>query len=395
MKIATLTLHLPFNYGNALQMFSLHRYLLEQGYEAEVLSHWYFEDQNEILYYHNLLRNNAWRKLLFLLRCLLFNGQWTQFLRETNIKRWQDKSIHWSEVTGANSHFPTDKLKYDAIVVGSDQIWNPVHRTSDFFLLGDFPATIRKIAYAASFGGSDFPENRREFFQRHLKGFNAISVRESSAVDILHTMNLDSTLVCDPTLLHTREEWCGLLGIQPDLEAKPELMMYFVTPSHRVLWKEACRVAQESKKKVHVYVFSWSHLTDCRWRPLRVGLRRCLTNLYIRSRLFFAGVRLHFAADPTEFVRRIASTEGLITDSFHGMMFATIFGKKCNVVIGTHPERQQMSARLRNFISEYSNPEILTEKPDLQAMRPLGISSGLLTLIQKSKAWLTAALGKE
>ena len=36
MKVGTLTLHLPFNYGNALQMLSFHRYLREQGYDADV-----------------------------------------------------------------------------------------------------------------------------------------------------------------------------------------------------------------------------------------------------------------------------------------------------------------------------------------------------------------------
>ena len=40
MKIGTLTLHLPFNYGNALQMFSQHCYLLEQGYDVGNGSNW-------------------------------------------------------------------------------------------------------------------------------------------------------------------------------------------------------------------------------------------------------------------------------------------------------------------------------------------------------------------
>ncbi len=393
MRIATLTLHLPFNYGNALQMFSLHHYLREQGVDTEILSHWFFENRKEILYYHNILGHSLRQWLKFLFQCLLLNGQWIQYRREAKIKCWLETKICWSKAQGAHSRFPTEDLKYDAIIVGSDQVWNPVYKSSDFFLLGDFPDRIRKIAYAASLGGNVFPPERREFFSRHLLNFAAISVRESSAVEILHGMNIPATLVCDPTLLHTREEWCKLLGIPSNIKPKNELMMYFVTPDYRTMWKDACRVARESHQRVHVYAFVWSHFTDCRWRPFRNAAKTFIRNAYIRLRLFLSGVRLHFSADPTEFVRRIASTEGLITDSFHGVMFATIFGKKCNVVIGTHPERQQMSARLRDFLRDLSDPEIVTERPAATAMRQLSITPKLSSFIERSKKWLADALG--
>ena len=388
MKICTLTLHLPFNYGNALQQFSLHKYLLEKGYDAEVLSHWFCENEDEILLFHNRLGKNPFKWIRFLVQCLMFNGQLAQYRRESKIKKWLNNNIRWSVEQGANSKFPVEKLTHDVIIVGSDQVWNPVYQTSDFFLLGDFPEKIKKLAYAASFGSNDFPESKKEFYYDRLAKFNAISVRESSGVSIIKDMGLGSLQVCDPTLLHSRDEWIKILGLSSEIEEKKELMIYFVTPDYKGLWKEAIRIARESGKKVHVYAFIWSNWTDCRWRPGRQAIRRCLTNCYVRLMLFFSGVRLHFSSDPTDFVKRIATCEGVITDSFHGMMFATIFEKKCNVVIGEHPERQQMSARLKDFARDYGNQEIFTEKMNLSALRKLNINDNLKQLILNSKQWI-------
>lgn len=392
MKIGTLTLHLPFNYGNALQQLSLHKYLLEQGYDTEVLSHWFLKDRDEILHYHHQIKTIK-GLLLFAWNCLCFTGAFSKYCQESKIRKWLGYHIKWSKEEGFDEQFDGRAISHDVVVVGSDQIWNPKYRTSDFFLLPNFSDKIRRVAYAASFGTDKFIENRRPFFAQQLKRFDAISVRESSAKTIIEKeFGLPATLVCDPTLLHTKEEWCKLLGFEMPQKVKDELVAYLVTPDFRSEWKEAIRIAKESGKRLHVFAFSWTPVpTVSTRRPL--GLIKCaLIMLYIRMRLFAAGVRLHLSATPSDFVRTIAECNGLITDSFHGMMFATIFEKPCNVTIGEHEERQQMSARLRNFTADFGRPEILTPKADVSAMKPLSISPKLQDLISFSKRWIKESL---
>lgn len=392
MKIGTLTLHLPFNYGNALQMFSLHKYLLEQGYDTEIISHWYRKDRDEIFYYHNSMRR-SWKGVFrFLLACCCCTGAFNKFIHERKIKRWLDRNIKWSEVSGYDECFDADRLPHDVIIVGSDQVWNPKHRTSDFFLMPTFPARMTRIAYAASFGTDCFPEEKKAFYRTHLAAFKAISVRESSGKQIVESeLNNNAMLVCDPTLLHTREEWCRLLGFKM-LKKRDDLVMYFVTPDYCSKWKEAIRIARESGRRLHVFVFSWTPVGVVSIRhPFRL-IQSALSMICRRMRLYISGVRLHFSATPAEFVKCIAECDGLITDSFHGMMFATIFGKKCNVTIGEHEERQQMSARLLNFTQDFGRPEILTPKADLLAMRELTITPKLQELVDASKRWLKEAL---
>lgn len=393
MKIGTVSIHLPFNYGNALQMLSLHKYLLEQGYDTEVLSHWFMKNRQEIRHLHVLFHRPG-GALRFLSRAVMWGGVVAQYQRERKIEKWLQDKISWSTETGYDSHFDSDGIPFDVVIAGSDQIWNPKYETSRFFLLPTFPDHIKKIAYAASFGTDVFPAEAIPYFSQCLNRFSAISVRESSGVSILKgKFGREATLVCDPTLLHSRDEWARILEFKIPAQSKASLTMYLVTPSSDKEWKEVLRVARESQKRVDLFVFRWSQ-----WLP-KVNVRHpwrsfclALSNIYVRVRLYSAGVRMHLSATPTEFVRSIAESSGVITDSFHGMMFATIFEKPCNVLVGSDEERLQMSARLRNFTEEFGIPEILTPRADIHAMRKLSVGPKLRDLIEFSKKWLAHSI---
>ena len=98
-------------------------------------------------------------------------------------------------------------------------------------------------------------------------------------------------------------------------------------------------------------------------------------------------------ATPEEFIRVLAESDGLFTDSFHGLMFATIFNKQCNVSVGAHPDRILMRARLQDFIAQYSDREMLTPEFCFSGLRTAEITPRLQQLIDFSKKWLDDALG--
>ena len=71
---------------------------------------------------------------------------------------------------------------FDAIVVGSDQVWRKREIVKHFFLSDFDRFPIRKIAYAASFGITDwlFTQDETKEFSRLVRQFNAVSVREQA-----------------------------------------------------------------------------------------------------------------------------------------------------------------------------------------------------------------------
>lgn len=104
-------------------------------------------------------------------------------------------------------------LSADCFVTGSDQVWGPT-MNGDFdeayFL--SFASHCRKIAYAASFGKTQFTENTVVAYEKLLKRYNAIAVREDSAVKMLNEWQIPCEgQVLDPTLMMTGEEWCQFI----------------------------------------------------------------------------------------------------------------------------------------------------------------------------------------
>ena len=100
------------------------------------------------------------------------------------------------------------KEKYSDVIVGSDQLWLPVNVVADYYTLNWVPDSVNKISYATSFGVSNIPPKYNEEYVKFLKRINHLSVREESGVKLIKDVaNLDAKLVCDPTILLTKEEW--------------------------------------------------------------------------------------------------------------------------------------------------------------------------------------------
>lgn len=97
----------------------------------------------------------------------------------------------------------------EALVCGSDQIWNEGMIFSggvnavDFFTLAFGSSSIRRVAYAPSFGRAEISDAYRTLLAKRLSGFDALSCRERSGVEIVKSMGLRCAWVCDPTLLQS------------------------------------------------------------------------------------------------------------------------------------------------------------------------------------------------
>lgn len=214
--------------------------------------------------------------------------------------------------------------EYDAFVVGSDQVWNPIWYFEPFFLTFA-PDSVPKIAYAASISQSCLSEKVKQKYSDHLKGFLAISVREENAVSLLSDIAPNTVeYVLDPTLLLTKEQWDDITSER--IIHQPYVLCYFLGNDSNMR-----AVAQDFARKRGMILVNIPHATA----------------LYHTADANFGDIKQE-APSPNDFLSLIKNAEYIFTDSFHAMVFSVVFEKQFFVF-----ERQNyasMSTRTESFM---------------------------------------------
>ena len=195
MKIAIVTLPLISNFGGILQNFALQHCLKSMGHQPYTID----LDQSPSL-------------IRYIARCLyltLINKRITfadTYKRNPAIESFLERNIQLTDRVKKYSN--NDSLrKYDAYVVGSDQVWrftNSKYEIEDVYLNFTDGLNCNRIAYAVSFGDAkwNYPENITKKCRELVSSFDAVSVRESSAIELCkENLGITPIQVLDPTLL--------------------------------------------------------------------------------------------------------------------------------------------------------------------------------------------------
>lgn len=303
MKIALLNLTVDNNFGGNLQRYALMKVLSDLGHNVTFLNirtkyklKWYkypYSYMKRVLkkmfnhYVH--IRLEKYKTLEMERLC----GKQKEFF---------DKYVNHTNPLFTEKDLISESQKaYDAFIVGSDQVWRKRMtrqiglKNYFFYFLKDIP--VIKIAYSASFGVDYNQYTRNEIKQlgNLYRQFNAISVREISALKLLHfygwqTPNAMVTL--DPTLLLDRNDYICLIKDNP--------------------------VHDKAKDKIFCYVLDSTreidNLIKSKSQELGVGVVMC--NLSEDTEISIV-----------QWVANIHNAQLIITDSYHGTIFSLIFNK--------------------------------------------------------------------
>src|SRR5262249_10477939 len=128
---------------------------------------------------------------------------------------------------------PTGDLDamYDYFVVGSDQVWNPEFRKLAEIDFLTFAGKRKRIAFSASIGMPEIPEEHRAFYSERLRDFAHISVRENAAAALVHDLTGRTVPVTiDPTLMLGEADWAALATAHPARPGTDYLLTYFLDP---------------------------------------------------------------------------------------------------------------------------------------------------------------------
>ena len=210
MKTGLVTFYEIHHYGAALQAAATQRAVGELGHACEIVD--YFVAQDNRLFQKPTGLGTAAHDAHTALHYAPLKRRYERF--EAFKKAYLNISAHrFASLAELNS----TPLPYDAILSGSDQIWNPKifpDRRFDPVFFGTF-SDKRKIAYAPSFGIPEIPKEMEEELRGYLRAYSHLSVRESQGADIIRRLTGEEVpVVLDPTLLLNRQQWAEMASTE-------------------------------------------------------------------------------------------------------------------------------------------------------------------------------------
>lgn len=353
MRIGILTLHDSPNYGALLQAYALKRHLESLGHRTSVIDRRRRPDGRAL---RGPLPGSGRFRPWGLLNLDAHDGAAEYGRRMRRTLRFQSERLG---LTAFHFHdwckAPTD-LGLDAIVIGSDQVWNADNHDPADYLPGRVPVGIPTLSYAASVGTDRFPADREETVRRGLAALRGIGVREHAAADLVGRLGLCAETVVDPVLLAGAEVWSDLLA---DRRAGGDkVLFYFLAEDFAALRPQAVAYARSRGARAVFFV-------DRLLRPAPDGWKGWWCNRRDERRWHADGADLRLDAGPEEFLRELEGADAVVSNSYHALMFSLLFGKPVRIVLPTHPRRRQMNARLTEAARAFADGPVVW--PDLAA----------------------------
>lgn len=324
-KIAHIvTFHCVPNYGAVLQAYGLQEYLKTVFKEVRVLD---YRPATLLKEYKNI-NSYSLGSVVFSIWSLL------PFIAKKKYFAQFEKRFNLSDVVGKNAE-DFKGLTSDYLFCGSDQIWNPdVTHGFDPVYFGAFKTNSNPkiISYAASLGKNVFSKQELFRMKTLLEHVNVISVRETDAQDLLSKdLNIEATVVADPTILAGSEVFNPLVK---DVRYKKYLFVYTLTNNPKTL-----QVAKEVAKKKGLQIVQ----VNGNRKPFHKPNHTIIND-----------------AGPEEFLSLLYHADFVVTDSFHGTVFANMF----HVPYITIPHKTR-GGRMVTLLSELGMLDCLTELVDV------------------------------
>lgn len=308
MKIGILTFHCAVNYGAILQVYALKEVLCRLGHDAHVID---YRPNYQTTVYQPFFNRPGLRSLVRISGWIL----WYHFIKggiRKIIRNLKFKTFAADYLSLDQTAMSDVADKYDVVICGSDQIWNPniTGQRLDEAFFGVLPniQNIKVISYAASVGNIENLKGHEAELVTYLRGLSAISVREKNLAEYISALdsNLLSATVVDPTILAGRVVF-DAISSERSLIEKPYLL-YFSLSDNSMLRQNTRAIAIEKKLEFIE-----------------------LTTYYERV----PGQQISKPASPVEFCSLFKYAHYVVCSSFHGMVFSILFNRQFIVYADT------------------------------------------------------------
>lgn len=306
------------NYGALFLAYALEKKMLALGYDVETID--YLPDEVKKPWKLSMIRKIG--PIQYLLRL----GYFAVFIlpRNRSFAKFRSK-MRISKKEYTDQTFPSVQDAYDKIIAGGDQLWNcKINYFNENNFLPFLHDKNRKAVYAASLAQDSMRKGFESRFRELAEGFGYVTTREETATNIIESLtDLKAPRVADPAFLLSMEEWSQLAAFDSKKQKKEYIFVYQVQSDLAVV-NYAENLAKEKDLEIVYCPF-----------PLKKQIR-CKRHPYM---------------SPEDWLGYMKNSRYVITDAFHGLVFAIIFRKPFAVEISeygkdTHSRITDLLARL-------------------------------------------------
>lgn len=297
MKVGILSMQQITNFGSFLQAYGLKSILKEQGHEVEFIN---IIPGEQLPQY----RISRFHKVKLMLRRLMVKHPIKQLACTLRLHRRFDKEFkpELGVTPGVN------RRHYDAVVIGSDEVFNVAQRTWFGYspqLFGEGLNADKVISYAGCFGATT-TDILRELgidgrIGKSLSSMAAISVRDRNSMEVVKALTgTDPSLNVDPVLAYGFEKEIRI----PDI--KEDFMIIYTYPGRMNNPAEVeaiTRYAREHKLKI------------------------------VANSIYFDWVDEVITVHPFELLGYFTKAKCVVTDTFHGAVLSIKYNKRFAVFV--------------------------------------------------------------
>ena len=283
------------NYGALLQAHALCKAITDLGFCCKQISYDRVADNTSFI-----------SKLIIQTKRIIqlsFMGIWYQhFYKGIKLLKQFELSIPHTKEVGSNTIVELNR-DFDAFVCGSDQVWNPLFGWNDNHFLTFVDHGKKKIAYAASIARNQLTVSEAEYVLKRIRDFYAVSLRERESLESLkkYDYSFHAEVMPDPTLLLTQKEWNDIVSERVISESY--IFAFFLGNNEQQ--KDAALKYAKNKGKRIVFIYSLLY-DNKKWEVLHRA--DIIPDISVNA-----------------FLSLIKYADLVITDSFHGTVFSSIF----------------------------------------------------------------------
>jgi len=294
MRIGILTYHYGCNFGGVLQAYALQRTLQNIGYNDVMIINCI---SNRIRYYLRVFPRKINRSGM---KALYIKLKWGGRCKKSFVKFRCDNMSITDYVSRKN--IAKIANSFDAIIVGSDQVWNFGEQRNGLYFFDWSPEFKgKRIAYAPCCGENIIIESRRDIIKNCLLKFDELSARNDETCSFVEdVVGIRPQKMPDPTCLYDFKEFCSMNRPIQD----KYIFVYILGKEINGGNENAIHLLRKKypNRKVIASVIAHSNPIDATWAD-----------------------EIKYALTPIEWLNMVQHADIVFTDSYHGAIFSMRF----------------------------------------------------------------------